>query len=298
MNDLKVKISELESSDNISPVILDEAVVPIAIKTNDSETGNTYKLKLSNRYYDKNYINNQFTWIQEYINKKISGIDVPGEYDDTSITAGLGVLNEHIQRLKNGALVDITEYNDTDKSGYSDINSFNNILYKSLTADKILISNANGRIEASNVNAAQLEILKDWNFTKKINENGVEIEVPVTLAEKIKDIENKIEEITKVIRNTSNYSAPRYTSSEEISTNNMEHIAKNDGLLVVIPYYKYSTKTIISIYINDLWVGEMYTVTGDGHSHDGGTYPVRKGDRVKFVITTGKVRNTKAYFIY
>jgi hypothetical protein len=298
MNDLKVKISELESSNNISPNILNEAVVPIAIKLSDSEIGNTYKLKLSDRYYDKNYINNQFSWIQEYVNKKISGIDVPDEYDDTSITASLGVLNEHIQRLKNGALVDIVAYEDVDKSGYSDINSFNNILYKPLTADKILISNTNGRIEASNINADKLEILKDWNFTKKINENGVETEVPVTLAEKIKEMEDKIEELSTSIRNTSNYSGPTYTSSEEISTNNMEHTAKNDGLLVVIPYYKYKTKTIISIYINDLWVGEMYTVTGDGHSHDGGTYPVKKGDRVKFVITTGKVRNTKAYFIY
>lgn len=294
MNDLKIKISELESSDNISPIILDEAVVPIAIKTSDSETGNTYKLKLSNRYYDKNYINNQFTWIQEYINKKISGIDVPDEYDDTSITAGLGILNEHIQRLKNGALVDITEYNDTDKSGYPGINGFDNILYRPLDTDKILISNSNGRIAASSIDAKQLEILKDWNYTKIVNENGVEKEVMVTLFEKINELENKVNELISA----NSYSAPRYTSSEEISTNNMEHTAKNDGLLVVIPYYKYNTKTIISIYINDLWVGEMYTVHGDGHSHDGGTYPVKKGDRVKFVITTGKVRNTKAYFIY
>ena len=294
MNDLKIKISELESSDNISPIILDEAVVPIAIKTSDSEIGNTYKLKLSNRYYDKNYINNQFTWIQEYINKKISGIDVPDEYDDTSITAGLSILNEHIQRLKNGALVDITEYNDTDKSGYPGIHGFDNILYRPLDADKILISNSNGRITASSIDAKQLEILKDWNYTKIVNENGVEKEVIVTLFEKINELENKVNEL--VSANT--YSAPRYTSSEEISTNNMEHTAKNDGLLVVIPYYTYNTKTIISIYINDLWVGEMYTVHGDGHSHDGGTYPVKKGDRVKFVITTGKARNTKAYFIY
>jgi hypothetical protein len=294
MNDFKVKISELESSDNISPIILDEAVVPIAIKTSDSEAGNTYKLKLSNRYYDKNYINNQFTWIQEYINKKISGIDVPDEYDDTSITAGLGILNEHIQRLKNGALVDITEYNDADKSGYPGIHGFDNILYRPLSTDKILISNSNGRITTSNVDAKQLEILKDWNYTKIVNENGVEKEVVVTLFEKINELENKVNELISAKA----YSAPKYTSSEEISTNNMEHTAKNDGLLVVIPYYKYNTKTIISIYINDLWVGEMYTVHGDGHSHDGGTYPVKKGDRVKFVITTGKVRNTKAYFIY
>ena len=76
MSDIKIKISELESGDNLTRSIIDSAVIPIAVGALDSEVGETYKITLGEHYYDKDYINNQFNWIQEYVNKKISGIDI------------------------------------------------------------------------------------------------------------------------------------------------------------------------------------------------------------------------------
>ena len=46
MSDIKIKISELESGDNLTRSIIDSAVIPIAVSALDSKVGETYKITL------------------------------------------------------------------------------------------------------------------------------------------------------------------------------------------------------------------------------------------------------------
>lgn len=299
MSDIKIKISELESGDNLTRSIIDSAVIPIAVGALDSKVGETYKITLGEHYYDKDYINNQFNWIQEYVNKKISGIDVPDEYDDTSITGNLAILNEHIARLGRGALVDTISYNDSDTSGYPEIRNCINILYNTLNSNKILISNARGRIDVYDMDPESLEILKGWKdvYNKDITENGVTTNVVVSLVEKIQELENKISALEDEAKKGP-YLGSSYTKSEELNMMDATPIeVKKDGILSLIPYYSHSTG-VFDIFINGTFVTQTYQVYGDGHSHAGCCIPVKKGDIIEIKKIKGKQASQRAYIIY
>ena len=300
MNETRIKISELESASELDNNLLNNAEVPIAIQLSNDEIGNNYKLKLSDHYYNKTYIDSKFKSLQDFINNKFSGINTSEVEDNSTLIYSLKTLSEHISRLQHGALNSDIAHEDSNKIGYPEIYNFENVLYKPLKSSKILISNSSGKITTSFVDADKLQILKDWNYTKEIIEAGVVTTQTVTLYEKIQELENKIKEIesTLAVLNNGPYYGPSYSEKPiELSMDNKVYIAEKDGILSVIPYYSHSAGRF-DIYINDKFITQSYQCYGDGHSHSGCCIPIKRNDKIKFVKTGGKQANQKAYLIY
>lgn len=300
MNDIKIKISELKSASELDNNLLNNAEVPVAIQLSNDKIGNNYKLKLSDHYYDKTYIDSKFKWLQDFINNKISGIDIPEISDNSIVIYGLKTLSEHISRLRQGALADDLAYRDSNETGYPDIYNFENVLYQPLESSKILVSNSSGKIKSSFVNADKLQILKDWNYTKEITEAGVVTTQTVTLYEKIQELENRIKELENLVEALGNgpYYGPTYSEEPiELSMDNTEYVAKKDGILSVIPYYSHNAGRF-DIFINDKFITQSYQCYGDGHSHSGCCIPVKRNDKIKFVKVGGKQSSQKAYLIH
>lgn len=280
MSEPTIKISELEFAENLETIKNPRAA--IIIKSEDDAEYFNYSLNLDNRYYTK-----------AEVEMLISGIDIPdyNEYDDSSLTNKIGYIYDFINKLYNGSLVNPSE-NSNSSDFISDImtGKIDNILIKGIKPyNKILISDKNGKIAPSEFSISDLNILKDWNYK---NDKGETL----TIAEKIQDLENKIEDLRDYISNISPYHGSSYQTTEEITFDGAEYTAKSDGILVMIPYYSHHTGSF-DIYINDTWVGHVYTCHGDGHSHDGCVYPIKMGNRIKIVKKTGKVGKQKAYFI-
>lgn len=283
MNDFDtVKISDFENANRLSEFDLKESVVPIVI--NDKN----YKLKLGERFYTEKEIDNQINELSIRIDKKLYGLDI----EDSIIHTKLNELNTHISALKDGALVDasIQVSPSSDAKGYKDIYTVANILYTPLTYDKVLISSNKGKVSASEISTNELNALKGWNLT---DNNGKQI----SIADKVKELETIINGLLDLISVQRLYFAPTYKTTERLDMNNKEYIAKNDGILSVIPYYS-RNMGVFDIYINNTFVTQTYQCYGDGHSHSGCCIPVKKDDIIKFKKVTGSQSEQKAYLIY
>lgn len=283
MNDFDtVKISDFENANRLSEFDLKESVVPIVI--NDKN----YKLKLGERFYTEKEIDNQINELSIRIDKKLYGLDI----EDSIIHTKLNELNTHISALKDGALVDasIQVSPSSDAKGYRDIYTVANILYTPLTYDKVLISSNKGKVSASEISTNELNALKGWNLT---DNNGKQI----SIVDKVKELETIINGLLDLISVQRLYFAPTYKTTERLDMNNKEYIAKNDGILSVIPYYS-RNMGVFDIYINNTFVTQTYQCYGDGHSHSGCCIPVKKDDIIKFKKVTGSQSEQKAYLIY
>ena len=159
-----------------------------------------------------------------------------------------------------------------------------------MTYDKVLISSNKGKVSASEISTNELNALKGWNLT---DNNGKQI----SIADKVKELETIINGLLDLISVQRLYFAPTYKTTERLDMNNKEYIAKNDGILSVIPYYS-RNMGVFDIYINNTFVTQTYQCYGDGHSHSGCCIPVKKDDIIKFKKVTGSQSEQKAYLIY
>lgn len=282
-NDVKIKISELTDANGLSDFKLKGSYVPIVI---DDEN---YKLKLEGQFYNKNEIDSKLNALKIYISDLLNGIEIPDDYDDSMLTSDLQKILAHLMNLTKGSCVDNTS-TDEKLDATTILNNYPNILYNSLASNRVLITNTRGKINASDISVEELNALKGWDYKNEAGET-------LSLKDKIIQLENTIEDLKEYIRINSSYHGSTYTSSEELSMDNTEYIAKNDGILSVIPYYSHSAGRF-NIYVNGTFITQSYQCYGDGHSHSGCCIPVKKNDLIKFEKTGGKQSKQKAYLIY
>ena len=293
-----VKISELPSLNN-KALLKNCEVAAISSSSINSGLKDNYKVKLSDHYYDKDTVDEKIKELESKLLRTIGAIEIPEEYDDTSLASAIIDYTNHIKALKNGALVNeniILTGNDIlngskieieDNNKGKSLSTLENVLYKSLDTSKVIISNDKGKITSSNISVEELNALKGWNLK---DSNGNQINI----IDKINELDRLVKSLISTERV---YSVPSYKSFEELVIDNIEYTAKQDGILSVIPYYSHTTG-IFNIYINDTFITQIYQVYGDGHSHSGCCIPVKKNDVIKFQKVKGKQASMKAYLIY
>ncbi|MBR4889894.1 MAG: hypothetical protein IKU15_01075 [Clostridia bacterium] len=295
-----VKISELPSLNN-KALLKNCEVAAISSSSINNGLKDNYKVKLSDHYYDKDAVDEKIKELESKLLRTIGAIEIPEEYDDTSLASAIIDYTNHIKALKNGALVNesiILTGNDIlngskieieDNNKWKSLSTLENVLYKSLDTSKVIISNDKGKITSSDILVEELNALKGWNLK---DENGNQI----SIIDKITQLETLVKNLIGHLGERQ-YFVPTYTTSEELVIDNIEYTAKQDGILSVIPYYSHSTG-IFNIYINDTFITQIYQVYGDGHSHSGCCIPVKKNDVIKFQKVKGKQASMKAYLIY
>lgn len=179
MNIDTIKISEFPDIGELSDIDISKSHIPIIFN------GENYKFCLSNRYYSKAEIDKL---ILEVLGLTTSAAD------GKTLLSKINKFEEHINELQKGSLIDTTvKVSSESVKGYPEIYENYNALYTPLKANKIIISNKDGKLSASSIEAdsvTNLNLLKDWSFKDNAGGN-------LTVAEKIKELESRIEMIEK-----------------------------------------------------------------------------------------------------
>jgi hypothetical protein len=195
-----IKISELDKSTDLTNTQILSSYIPIVVGDKN------YKMQFSERLYSISEIENKLSTLELKI-LEISSDDDGS--DGKLILERLENFDKHISGLIDGPFVlDETSDVKEESNGYDGLKKYNNTLYKPLTSDKILISNNNGKLSTSEINADKLEylnLLDDWS-----EQYG-----STSLASKINELENKV----KTLENTKKLGFINYNESETITIN-------------------------------------------------------------------------------
>lgn len=259
MNDItKIKISELTSGDSLSSDNIKKALIPIDIVTEDSDISDTYKLTLGNHFYTKVESDSKHNELKDYIDIKINGVPTNKEYDETFIRNDLNDLKNRVDKIE----------------------------YGPLNPSKILVSDPESKIIASDIDSDKLLKIKDWAYDD-------------TIYEKIKALENKIEELESNLNGIS-ANGSTYKEVEEIEFSGEEYTAKKRGILMCDFYEPGRTAAQLVVYINELTVARCHYQysSKSGIFSESFALPVNAGDKIKILLKNGNKGARKAYIIY
>lgn len=234
-----IKISELNDSAELSNSDIISSYIPIVVGDKN------FKMQFGNRLYTISDIKSQLSELE----LKLKGIE--NSSDKEFILDQLNDIDNHVSGLINGPFVldEVVESND-EIIGYDRLQKYKNTLYKPLSANKVLISNRNGKLTTSEIIADKL------NYLNLLN-GWFEKYGSVTVESKISELEAKINEIKNSKKpGFINYNKPE-TLKVSIGTNsNPSHLAGNYS------YIDYTPEV-------DSWVFAQF-IRGDGGNADCG----------------------------
>lgn len=199
-----IKISELDKSTDLTNTQILSSYIPIVVGDKN------YKMQFSERLYSISEIENKLSTLELKI------LEISSDNDDSDgklILERLENFDKHISGLIDGPFV-LNETSDIEEesNGYESIKKYNNTLYKPLNSDKILISNNDGKLSTSEINADKLEylnLLDGWS-----EQYG-----STSLASKIAELENKIKTLESIKKiGFINYNEPK-TITINVGTN-------------------------------------------------------------------------------
>lgn len=234
-----IKISELNDSAELSNSDIISSYIPIVVGDKN------FKMQFGNRLYTISDIKSQLSELE----LKLKGIE--NSSDKEFILDQLNDIDNHVSGLINGPFVldEVVESND-EIIGYDRLQKYKNTLYKPLSANKVLISNRNGKLTTSEIIADKL------NYLNLLN-GWFEKYGSITVESKISELEAKINEIKNSKKpGFINYNKPE-TLKVSIGTNsNPSHLAGNYS------YIDYTPEV-------DSWVFAQF-IRGDGGNADCG----------------------------
>lgn len=234
-----IKISELNDSAELSNSDIISSYIPIVVGDKN------FKMQFGNRLYTISDIKSQLSELE----LKLKGIE--NSSDKEFILDQLNDIDNHVSGLINGPFVldEVVESND-EIIGYDRLQKYKNTLYKPLSANKVLISNRNGKLTTSEIIADKL------NYLNLLN-GWFEKYGSITVESKISELEAKINEIKNSKKpGFINYNNPE-TLKVSIGTNsNPSHLAGNYS------YIDYTPEV-------DSWVFAQF-IRGDGGNPDCG----------------------------
>ena len=152
-----IKISEME----IFPSALLTECEVAAIAPGETEELHNYRLKLIDHFYTKSQVESAILKSRLELLKQINAIEIPDEYDDTTLSNLIGDYELHLKGLLNGALVQAVQNEnsvddasgskiklvdkDGDKKPDFSLSHLKNILYEPLDSSKVLISSCSSK---------------------------------------------------------------------------------------------------------------------------------------------------------
>lgn len=216
-----IKISELDKSTDLTNTQILSSYIPIVVGDKN------YKMQFSERLYSISEIENKLSTLELKI------LEISSDNDDSDgklILERLENFDKHISGLIGGPFVlDETSDVKEESNGYDGIKKYNNTLYKPLNSDKILISNNDGKLSTSEINADKLEylnLLDGWS----------ERYGSTSLASKITELENKVKTLESIKKvGFINYNEPK-TITINIGTNsNPEDLKGNYSYIDYTP---------------------------------------------------------------
>lgn len=191
-----IKISEME----IFPSALLTECQVAAIAPGETEELHNYRLKLIDHFYTKSQVESAILKSRLEILKQINAIEIPDEYDDTTLSNLIGDYELHLKGLINGALVEVvSNENSVDDASGSKIklvdqngdrepdlslSHLKNILYEPLDSSKVLISSSKGKITTSSINITELNALQGIK-------NNIQTQLD-NLTNRLTKLENKV----------------------------------------------------------------------------------------------------------